>query len=96
MHDQEATSREHTEADDKPLEAVDENAEDGQEQHENDDLALDAGQEAIGDNYSGMNFGDMNQMQMMMAMQNGMNPAAFASFPMMGEIFRPPLATTRR
>lgn len=90
MHDQEATSREHTEADDKPLEAVDENAEDGQEQHENDDLALDAGQEAIGDNYSGMNFGDMNQMQMMMAMQNGMNPAAFASFPMMGEISRPP------
>ncbi|KAI8959791.1 hypothetical protein F5Y11DRAFT_350185 [Daldinia sp. FL1419] len=33
-----------------------------------------------------MNFGngDMNQMQMMMAMQNGMNPAAFGSFPMMG------------
>ncbi|KAI0840581.1 hypothetical protein F5Y06DRAFT_243524 [Hypoxylon sp. FL0890] len=34
----------------------------------------------------GMNFanGDMNQMQMMMAMQNGMNPAAFGAFPMMG------------
>lgn len=34
-----------------------------------------------------MNFGggDMNQMQMMMAMQNGMNPAAFGSFPMMGK-----------
>ncbi|KAI3336473.1 hypothetical protein HD806DRAFT_7225 [Xylariaceae sp. AK1471] len=33
-----------------------------------------------------MNFGngDMTQMQMMMAMQNGMNPAAFGSFPMMG------------
>ncbi|KAI5926383.1 hypothetical protein F4810DRAFT_707467 [Camillea tinctor] len=33
-----------------------------------------------------MNFpnGDMNQMQMMMAMQNGMNPAAFGAFPMMG------------
>ncbi|OTB20520.1 hypothetical protein K445DRAFT_87231 [Daldinia sp. EC12] len=28
--------------------------------------------------------GDLNQMQMMMAMQNGMNPAAFGSFPMMG------------
>ncbi|KAI1378316.1 hypothetical protein F4677DRAFT_412851 [Hypoxylon crocopeplum] len=36
----------------------------------------------------GMNFGngDLNQMQMMMAMQNGMNPAAFGSFPMMGMI----------
>ena len=36
-----------------------------------------------------MNFGggDMNQMQMMMAMQNGMNPAAFGSFPMMGMFF---------
>lgn len=33
-----------------------------------------------------MNYGngDMTQMQMMMAMQNGMNPAAFGSFPMMG------------
>ncbi|KAJ3578706.1 hypothetical protein NPX13_g1858 [Xylaria arbuscula] len=33
-----------------------------------------------------MNFGngDMTQMQMMMAMQNGMNPAAFGSFPIMG------------
>ncbi|KAI1812693.1 hypothetical protein GGS20DRAFT_522263 [Poronia punctata] len=33
-----------------------------------------------------MNFGngDMTQMQMMMAMQNGMNPAGFGSFPMMG------------
>ena len=35
-----------------------------------------------------MNFnggsGDYNQMQMMMAMQNGMNPNAFGGFPMMG------------
>ncbi|KAI0417279.1 hypothetical protein F5X98DRAFT_157721 [Xylaria grammica] len=33
-----------------------------------------------------MNFGngDMTQMQMMMAMQNGMNSATFGSFPMMG------------
>ena len=31
--------------------------------------------------------GDMTQMQMMMAMQNGMNPAAFGSFPMMGSFF---------
>lgn len=28
--------------------------------------------------------GDMNQMQMMMAMQNGMAPNSFGSFPMMG------------
>ncbi|KAH9884451.1 hypothetical protein F4778DRAFT_763117 [Xylariomycetidae sp. FL2044] len=43
------------------------------------------GLEAMNGNF-GMNFGgaDMNQMQMMMAMQSGMNPAAFGSFPMMG------------
>lgn len=35
--------------------------------------------------------GDFNQMQMMMGMQNGMNPAAFGNFPMMGTlIFYPP------
>lgn len=28
--------------------------------------------------------GDFNQMQMMMAMQNGMAPNAFGTFPMMG------------
>jgi hypothetical protein len=27
---------------------------------------------------------DLNQMQMMMAMQNGMTPNAFGAFPMMG------------
>lgn len=33
----------------------------------------------------GMGFGgDMSQMQMMMAMQNGMGPNAFGNFPMMG------------
>ena len=33
----------------------------------------------------GMAFGgDMSQMQMMMAMQNGMAPNAFGNFPMMG------------
>jgi len=34
-----------------------------------------------------MNFGggDFNQMQMMMAMQNGMPPNAFGAFPMMGK-----------
>lgn len=33
----------------------------------------------------GMGFGgDMNQMQLMMAMQNGMAPNAFGNFPMMG------------
>ncbi len=33
----------------------------------------------------GMGFGgDLSQMQMMMAMQNGMTPNAFSNFPMMG------------
>lgn len=47
-----------------------------------------AGFDSMAGNFN-MNFGngDMNQMQMMMAMQNGMNPAAFGSFPMMGKIF---------
>ncbi len=35
--------------------------------------------------FPGMPFGgDFNQMQMMMAMQNGMGPATFGNFPMMG------------
>lgn len=29
--------------------------------------------------------GDFNQMQMMMAMQNGMGPNSFGGFPMMGK-----------
>jgi hypothetical protein len=29
--------------------------------------------------------GDFNQMQMMMAMQNGMGAAGFGNFPMMGK-----------
>jgi hypothetical protein len=33
---------------------------------------------------------DYNQMQMMMAMQNGMAPNSFGGFPMMGT-FRPPI-----
>jgi len=39
--------------------------------------------------FPGMGFGDMNQMQqmqMMMSMQNGMAPNAFGSFPMMGTL----------
>jgi hypothetical protein len=31
--------------------------------------------------------GDFNQMQMMMAMQNGMGPGGFGNFPMMGMYF---------
>ena len=35
----------------------------------------------------GMNgAGDFNQMQMMMAMQTGMGPNGFGSFPMMGKL----------
>jgi len=43
-----------------------------------------------GGQFPNMNFagpGDFNQMQMMMAMQNGMQPNAFGGFPMMGEYF---------
>jgi hypothetical protein len=37
--------------------------------------------------FSNMNFGggDFNQMQMMMAMKNGIPPNAFGAFPMMGK-----------
>jgi len=34
--------------------------------------------------FPGMMGGDMNQMQMFMAMQNGMGPGTFGGFPMMG------------
>jgi hypothetical protein len=40
-----------------------------------------------GGSFPSMNFGgsgDYNQMQMMMAMQNGMQPNGFGGFPMMG------------
>ena len=38
--------------------------------------------------FPGMPFGgDFNQMQMMMAMQNGMGPGGFGNFPMMGMYF---------
>ncbi|KAH8805689.1 hypothetical protein F5884DRAFT_800247 [Xylogone sp. PMI_703] len=40
---------------------------------------------AAASGFSGMGFnGDFNQMQMMMAMQNGMGPTPFGNFPMMG------------
>lgn len=38
-------------------------------------------------NYGG---GDLTQMQMMMAMQNGMAPNAFGAFPMMGKLLSIP------
>ena len=34
--------------------------------------------------------GDFNQMQMMLAMQNGMQPGMFGGFPMMGSSSLPP------
>lgn len=39
--------------------------------------------------------GDFNQMQLMMAMQNGMSPGGFGNFPMMG-MFDDTLTTTNR
>ena len=55
--------------------------EDGNDANPNADAANPA-------SFNGMNFGnngtEYNQMQMMMAMQNGMGANAFGSFPMMG------------
>lgn len=61
-------------------------AEAGADQSEQSGLNF--GFDPMNNNFN-MNFGngDMTQMQMMMAMQNGMNPAAFGSFPMMGSSF---------
>ncbi|KAI1768953.1 hypothetical protein GGR53DRAFT_476480 [Hypoxylon sp. FL1150] len=68
--------------------ALEETQENGQNEEDNDQSAqsgMSGGFDSMASNFN-MNFGngDMNQMQMMMAMQNGMNPAAFGSFPMMG------------
>lgn len=44
---------------------------------------------AVAGSFTNMGFGaggDFNQMQMMMAMQNGMAPNAFGNFPMMGTL----------
>lgn len=43
------------------------------------------GFDSMNGNFMNFGNGDLSQMQMMMAMQSGMNPAAFGSFPMMGE-----------
>ncbi|KAI1105913.1 hypothetical protein F4804DRAFT_90211 [Jackrogersella minutella] len=45
---------------------------------------VDGGLDSMNGNFMNFGHGDMSQMQMIMAMQNGMNPAAFGSFPMMG------------
>ena len=61
-------------------------AENGQSQDDViDDQTAQAGMGPMNGNFMNFGGGDMNQMQMMMAMQNGMNPAAFGSFPMMGK-----------
>lgn len=42
---------------------------------------------AAASGFPAMDFGgDMNQMQMMMAMQNGMGAGNFGNFPMMGKL----------
>lgn len=50
--------------------------------------------------YNNMNYGgasgDYNQMQMMMAMQNGMNPSNFGGFPMMGKFASPLSAISQK
>ncbi|KAI5868064.1 hypothetical protein GGS23DRAFT_543843 [Durotheca rogersii] len=65
-----------------------ETGEDGQGGNDKDQLAqpgMGVGFDSVNGGFN-MNFGngDMNQMQMMLAIQSGMNPAAFGSFPMMG------------
>ncbi|XXH04765.1 Vacuolar protein sorting-associated protein 21 [Hypoxylon texense] len=67
---------------------LEESQENDQDEEHNDQPAqpgMGAGFDSMAGNFN-MNFGngDMSQMQMLMAMQNGMNPAAFGSFPMMG------------
>ena len=52
-----------------------------------DEQSAQANMGPMNGNFMSFGGGDMNQMQMMMAMQNGMNPAAFGSFPMMGMFF---------
>ncbi len=59
----------------------DQNQDDG-----TDDQAVQPGMGPMNGNFMNFGGGDMNQMQMMMAMQNGMNPASFGSFPMMGKL----------
>lgn len=51
------------------------------------DFSTDNGSDATQGGFPNMNFGngDFNQMQMMMAMQNGMGPNGFGGFPMMGK-----------
>ncbi|RYP50771.1 hypothetical protein DL768_003769 [Monosporascus sp. mg162] len=61
--------------------------ENGQDDAANEEPAqsgMEPGSDAMNGNFMNFGGGDMNQMQMMMAMQNGMNPAAFGAFPMMG------------
>lgn len=63
-------------------------------EHNSEDKEENDGSETInGDFQQNGNFsgsGDMNQMQMMMAMQNGMGPNSFGGFPMMS--MSPPIA----
>ncbi|KAI1144053.1 hypothetical protein F5Y05DRAFT_363476 [Hypoxylon sp. FL0543] len=57
---------------------------DGKDQHAQSDGGPNINPMASGFGMNNFANGDMSQMQMMMAMQNGMNPAAFGAFPMMG------------
>ena len=56
------------------------------EKHDNQGFSAATSFDSMNGALSGMNFpaGGFDQMQMMMAMQNGMLPNGFGSFPMMG------------
>ncbi|KAI0383017.1 hypothetical protein F5Y04DRAFT_251657 [Hypomontagnella monticulosa] len=71
--------------DETALEEVQETEGDGDGKDQLAQSGMGSNFESMNGNFMGFNNGgDMNQMQMMMAMQNNMNPAAFSAFPMMG------------
>ncbi len=69
--------------DTEKVDGAQENDDEGQQQQQQGYNA-----EAMNGGFQNMGFqsqGDFNQMQMMMSLQNGMAPASFGGFPMMGE-----------
>lgn len=69
-----------TESNETDVVELGDEANDGENQEEQDQDGTNGGFQ--NSNFQGQ--GDLNQMQMMMAMQNGMAPNSFGGFPMMG------------
>lgn len=75
-------------------EVIDVNQDDTTKDEENADDQKEFSPQPMNGQFQEMNFqgqGDFNQMQMMMAMQNGM-PNSFGNFPMMGKYLSPTVA----